>query len=372
MLPLHIKAITIYKSAIPLKKPFIISLGTLTHAENVIVTITTQNGYVGTGECSPFKSINGESNDTGFVVAQYLAKALLGKNAADIPACIALMDKVIYANYSIKSAFDMALYDLCAQHAGLPLYQYLGGSQNKTLVTDYTVSLNSAAQMAADALWIKEQGFQVIKVKLGGQPADDVERIKQIRAAIGYKLPIRIDANQGWQPETVAETLQQLAPYHIQHCEEPIARWEYFKLPAIRKSSPIKIMADESCCTHHDAEKLIALAACDSLNVKLGKSGGIHTALKIITLAEKHQLPVQLGGFLESRVGFTAAAHLAHSSPAIQYCDFDTPLMFVTDPVANGITYNSTWEIQVPNTPGLGAHFKEDYLNSLQKTTIEP
>jgi L-alanine-DL-glutamate epimerase-like enolase superfamily enzyme len=371
MFPLTIQTIHIYKSAIPLKKPFIISLGTLTHAENVIVTITTQNGLIGTGECSPFKSINGESHETGFIVGQYLAKALMGKNASDIADCIAIMDKVIYSNYSIKSAFDMALYDLCAQQAGVPLYQYLGGSKNKTLVTDYTVSLDNADQMAADALWIKKQGFQVIKVKLGGTPVEDIERIRQIREAIGDDLPIRIDANQGWQAAGVPATLQALAPFNIQHCEEPIARWDYFKLPEIRKNSLIKIMADESCCTHHDAAKLINLSACDSLNVKLGKSGGIHTAIKIIDLAAQHQLPVQLGGFLESRLAFTAAAHVALSSPAVQYCDFDTPLMFITDPVKDGIAYSTNWEIEVPDMPGLGASFDASYLNSLEKATIK-
>src|SRR6185369_2628263 len=133
---------------IPLKEPFVISLGAQYNAESVIIVIKTKEGITGFGECSPYMSINGESIDTCFIVAQYFAKVLKGKNALDIKACIQAMDKTIYGNNSIKSAFDMALYDIAAQHAGLPLYKFLGGTYNKTIETDYTVSLNAAQKMA--------------------------------------------------------------------------------------------------------------------------------------------------------------------------------------------------------------------------------
>src|SRR5690606_25066912 len=112
---------------IPLKEPFVISLGPIYNAENLVVIIRTKEGITGFGECSPFMSINGESMDTCFVVGQYFGKLMKGKNALDIAARIADMDQLIYGNSSIKSAFDIALYDIAAQHAGLPLYKFLGG-----------------------------------------------------------------------------------------------------------------------------------------------------------------------------------------------------------------------------------------------------
>jgi L-alanine-DL-glutamate epimerase-like enolase superfamily enzyme len=309
--------------------------------------------------------------ETCFVVGRYLATALMGKNPLDVAACTQLMDKAIYANNSIKSAFDMALYDIAAQAAGQPLYQFLGGSKTKTLVTDYTVSLDDPEKMAADAAIIKANGFQVVKVKLGGSKEADTERIKQIRAAIGMEIPLRIDANQGWTADTAISILHSLAPYHIQHCEEPIPRWDFMNLPAICKQSPIKIMADESCCDEHDAQRLIDLKACDYFNVKLGKSAGIYRAKKIIDIAEQHQIVIQLGGFLESRLAFTAAAHLAFCSDTIMHIDFDTPLMFVEDPVVGGIGYSAIGEISVPDTPGLGATFDTAYLKGLERTVVE-
>ena len=365
-----IQSIELYASKIKLKESFIISLGPLTHAENVIVIIKTKEGITGTGECSPFMTINGESMETGMVVGKYLATILKEKNALDIKACHKMMNSVIYGNNSIKSAFDMALYDIASQHAGLPLYAFLGGNNNKTLVTDYTVSFKDANAMAADAAKIKANGFQVVKVKLGGTKEDDIERIKKIREAIGMEIPVRIDANQGWNTIDAIEILKALQPYNIQHCEEPIPRWNFMELPLIKKQSPIKIMADESCCDEHDAKRLYDLNACDYFNVKLGKSSGIFGAEKIIAIAEQHDIKIQIGGFLESRVGFTAAAHVALSSDTIIHCDFDTPLMFEEDPVSGGIGYTAEGEIIMPEGIGLGASFDKEYLKELEKVVV--
>ncbi len=365
-----ITQIEIYKSPIKLKEPFVISLGAFEFAENIVVVIKTDESITGFGECSPFMSINGESMDTCFIVAQYLARILKGKDPGNMESCLLAMDKVIYGNTSIKSAFDMALYDIASQLAGLPLYVFLGGKNDKKLITDYTVSFGPARKMADDALKIKSDGFQFIKVKLGGEEHEDIQRIRLIRDTVGVEIPLRIDANQGWDKETAINILNALVPYHIQYCEEPIPRWDFMELPEIKRRSPIPIMGDESCCDHHDAKRLIDLEACDYLNIKLGKSGGIFNAIKMIRLAEKANIKMQIGGFLESRLGFTASAHLALLSDNIEYFDFDTPLMFIEDPVKGGIEYMRYGEMKVPDSPGIGASIHQEYLEELIKVVI--
>ncbi|MGC4035371.1 MAG: dipeptide epimerase [Chitinophagaceae bacterium] len=368
---LKITSIELCKLFVPLKEPFIISLGPIYNAENVLIVIRTNQGFTGFGECSPFMSINGESADTGMVVGQYFARYLKDKNPLQIEEHVNAMDKIIYGNTSIKSAFDIALYDIASQHAGMPLYKFLGGKKDKTIVTDYTVSIGDPEKMALDALKIKEEGYPAIKIKLGNNGKTDVKRIKAIRDAVGNEIPLRIDANQGWNIEEAIATLKALSKFGIQHCEEPIPRWAFMHLPRIKKESPIPIMSDESCGDEHDAERLIQLNACDYLNIKLGKSGGIFKALKIVKLAELANMHLQVGAFMESRLAMTAFAHFSLCSPLIEHFDFDTSLMFSEDPVTGGMIYKKNGIIEVPDVPGVGAIVEENRLSKMEKIVIK-
>jgi L-alanine-DL-glutamate epimerase-like enolase superfamily enzyme len=366
-----IASIEVYKLLIPLNEPFVISLGPVNNAENVIVIIKTKNGFTGYGECSPYTMINGETIDTCFIVGQYLAKALKGKNALQLEECSLLLDNTIYGNSSIKSAFDMALYDIAAKQEDVPLYKFLGGEKNKVITTDMTVGIGTPEKMQADAIKFKEQGFPAIKVKLGETKDIDVERIKKIREGIGNDIPLRIDANQGWPDANYAlDVLVALNEFGIEHCEEPIPRWRFMELNKVSAASPIPIMADESCGDDHDAERLIQLNACQLLNIKLGKSSGFYKAMKIVKLALKANMHLQIGSFMESRLGLTASAHLALSSPNIVHYDFDTALMFSADPVIGGIEYKEKGVIEVPDTPGLGAVIADVFLKNAEKFII--
>ena len=366
----RIDKITLHRLRIPLKKPFITSLGPNLEADNVVVIIRTSEGLVGFGECSPFWTINGETAETCLSVGAHLAKALIGHDATDIEGAQAVMDRVIFGNNSIKSAFDIALHDITVQAADLPLWTFLGAKERSDLFTDYTVSIGEPDQMAEDAEDIVRAGFPVIKVKLGGDGELDIRRIRAIRERIPSIVPLRIDANQGWSPDTAIRVLNALGDFNIQHCEEPIPRWRFMEMRKVKEASPIPIMADESCCDHHDAARLIDLGACQRFNIKLGKSGGLFKARKIIALAEQAGMKVQVGGFLESRLAFTASACLALSSPAVEFCDMDTPLMFKEDPVEGGLRYGPNGSITVPHKTGLGASINEAYRSRSQTVEV--
>lgn len=366
-----IQSIEIYKLFIALKEPFVISLGAQNDVQNIIVIIRTKDGCAGYGECSPYMSINGESVDTCFIVGQYFGKVLKGMDAMDIAGCMNAMDKTIYGNTSIKSAFDIALHDIAAQHAGVPVYKFLGGENNKKLETDYTVSIGDPQKMKADAIKIKEQGFPAVKVKLGESKEKDVERIRAVREGIGADHPLRIDANQGWKTaDNAIAVLKELAQFNVEYCEEPIARYNFMDLNKVSTQSPIPVMADESCGDEHDAQRLIDLEACSMFNIKLGKSSGFYRGLKIAKLGAAAGMHMQVGGFMESRLGMTASAHLALANDHIHHCDFDTPLMFTEDPVIGGIKYLDGGVIDVPGIPGLGATIDDRYLQKAEKAII--
>lgn len=368
---MKISSIEFYHAKLKLKQPFITSLGYRDHANNMYVRILTDKGVEGWGECSPYAPINGETIETCFHIGGIIAKRLLKKDPREHHHISSLMDQTIHGNTSIKSAIDMACYDISAKYKEVPLYLYLGGSINKKVFTDYTVSVNDVNKMVVDALKIKELGFPSIKVKLGDGKADDVERLRAIREAVGNLIDIRIDANQGWKVKEAIQVLNDIEELNIQYCEEPINRHNYFKLKKVRKNSPVKIMADECLHDHYDARKLIKGDHCDMFNIKLGKSSGIFKAQKIVEEATKAQIPIQIGGFLESRILFTANCHLAHTSDLIQHFDFDSPLFHESDPILGGMEYQENWEIRLPELPGLGLKVDLSFLKTCPSVIIK-
>ena len=363
-----ITKIDIYRFSIPME-PFTIATGTMDYAQNIFVRIHTDDGIYGVGEASAFPMIVGETQETMLAMAKDFAKIWKGKNPLEIDARLSELDHFTAGNYTCKSAFDMALFDISAKNAKLPLYQFLGGEVRKA-TTDMTIGINSPDKMAADALSFKQKGASILKVKLGKKVADDVERIKQIRNAVGDEILIRIDANQGWDFEQALSTLTQLNPYRIEFCEQPMRTWFDDLLPELVKLSPIKIMADESCYHHHDARKLIKAKACDAINIKFAKSGGINEALKIYQEAQKGEIPCMIGGMLESRIAASAKLHFAYACPEIKYFDLDTSLLgHLIDPVVDGLIYTN-FDLSLPDKIGIGADADEDFLKGCELWSV--
>ncbi len=170
---IQITHVELYKLNIPMIAPMVISIGTISEARNICVRVHTSEGIYGVGECAPFWMIVGETQETCWVVAQDFAKLLIGKNPLHIEDCLAELDFYLAGNPTVKSAFDMALYDIASKVAKLPLYALLGGSK-RMLKTDETIYIATPDAMAADALKIKERGAEAIKVKLGTDAKTDI------------------------------------------------------------------------------------------------------------------------------------------------------------------------------------------------------
>ena len=128
-------------------EPFTIATGTMDHAQNVFIRIHTDAGFYGVGECSAFPMIVGETQDTCLVMAREFAKLWKDQDALDIAARLQQLHDFTAGNSTIKSAFDIALHDIAANHAGLPLYKYLGGSIRE-VESDITIGIASPAEMA--------------------------------------------------------------------------------------------------------------------------------------------------------------------------------------------------------------------------------
>lgn len=358
----------IYKYSIPMV-PFTIATGTMHFAQNIFIRIHTDEGIVGVGECSAFPMIVGETQNTCFEMAKDFAQLWKGKNPLEIEQRLTELDLFTAKNYTAKSAFDLALYDIAAKHAHQPLYAFLGG-ENKIVESDLTIGINSPSEMAKQAIEFVAKGVHILKVKLGKDPSTDIERIHQIRNAIGFSTKIRIDANQGWSYDDAVIALTALGKFDIEFCEQPMRTWNDERLPALCTLSPIPIMADESVYTHHDAERMIRNHACKYINIKFAKSGGIHEAIKINAVAEKNNMPCMMGGMLESRVALTAKVHFAAAMNNIHFYDLDTCLLgHKTDPVINGVQYDGM-KLILSNDYGIGADVDQTFLDGLESIII--
>jgi L-Ala-D/L-Glu epimerase len=364
-----IAKIEVFKCNIPLQAPVTIAIGTIEEARNIIVKIHTTDGLIGTGEGAPFWMIVGETQATCYAAAHDLALLLVGRNPLDLEGCMAAMDRYLAANPTVKSAFDMALYDLAAQYAQMPLYQFLGG-QNRQITTDETIYIASPEAMAADAIKIKERGAEAIKVKLGTNATDDIARIEAIRAVIGYDIPIRTDANQGWDYVAAMKVLNAIAELNVEYCEQPLKHWDHANLARLRTHGRVPICADESLFSPQDAFRLAKAEAVDFFNIKLSKSGGIRQAIKINAIAEAAGIKCMIGCMSESRLGISANAHLAAALTNIVFYDLDSPFEHAIDPVVGGIVYQNHYHLQIPDTAGHGAAIDDDFLKRMEGFTV--
>lgn len=365
---MKITKIELYKADLPFHEPFRIAIMEVTGAKSLFVRVHTDDGLYGMGEANPYWAITGETQAICLAASQDLAKLLLGKDPLDIESRTREMNRFLAHNSTAKSAFDMALYDILGKVSGKPLYALLGGPK-RAFWTDNTIGISDATTMAGKAVAYTKQGFNAVKVKLGTTQHEDVARIRAIREAIGPETPIRIDANQGWDQKTAASTLKEIEQYGIEYAEQPVAHWDHAGLASVRRQTSIPIMADESLFDDHDAYALASGGCCDYFNIKLAKSGGIHTALRINAIGEGAGIACMLGCMTETRLGLTAAAHVVSARPNIRFADLDGYLFLKEDPVTGGARYN-VGEITLPDEPGIGADIDAAYLASCDKTVI--
>jgi len=335
---LKITNIDIFKLDIPLKDSFQIATMCLSTAQNVLIQIQTNEGIEGWGEAASFHALVGETQSINFAAAKELKQIILGKNPLAISSLVTEMDKFLPHNTTLKSAFDMALYDIAAKVAGLPLY----------------------------LLAVLEMGFRIIKVKLGLNDDEDYRRLKNIRETVGDKPIIRIDANQGWDRILAVKNLDAFTDFRIEFCEQPCRAYDLQGLNYISHHARIPVMADESLFSIYDALNLIREDAVPYFNIKFSKSGGLCNAIKIAHIAEAGARPCMIGCMSESRLGLTAAAHFAMTSDIFQFFDLDSCFEHAENPVIGGMDVKNGI-VHLPEEPGIGAFPDPDYLKKLEK-----
>ena len=362
---LKITDVEIFLFDIGLTSPFRIAIGEMTAANDLLVRVRTDQGIVGLGEACPFPPITGETQATNAAAAKAIRDMIIGKDPLAIDDLVRLIGPIVHSNPSAVAAFDMALHDILGKVAGLPLFRLLGGTKS-IFETDITTSIDTLEKMTAEAKGYADKGYKTLKVKVGLDPDDDFARIEAMRAAVGPKVRIRVDANQGWTVPQAIYALRKMAPLAIEFCEQPVLASDTAGLRAVRSQSPIAIMADEALFGPSDAIKLIRAEACDTFNIKVMKAGGLLNSIRIAHIADAANMRCMVGCMLESNLALTAAAHVVASQANIVYADLDGNSEHVTNPVLGGMTVKAG-TLTLPETPGLGCDVDPVFVKTLQK-----
>jgi len=351
---LTIKKIEVFRADIPLKTPFVISLGTITELNQIIVKVSDEYGRVGWGEAAASRRILGEDSETVKSAIDLLAPQLIGECPLRMEKLVGLMDKTIYGNTAAKAGLETALHDLVGYIIEEPIWKYLGGAREGSLETDYTVTIDEPSVMAEKAKGLVEEGFMTIKVKVGQDPEVDVLRLAKIREAVGRDTALRIDANQGWSRQEAVYALQKMEELEIQFAEQPIKAGDIDGLKFVRNKVNVPVMADETVHSPKDAIDVIKKDATDYINIKLMKAGGFWKAKKIAAIAEASEVKCMIGSMVGTDILGTAAVHLAGAIDNIVFRDLDMGMSIVEPLIKKGGSKLEGNMRTLPETPGLG------------------
>ncbi len=309
----------------PYRKPFHITGSIATVAVNIEVQVQLKNDLVGYGEASPSFRVNGERPEMLLAMENQVREMLIGLDVRQYRQIFEITDRLT-ATPSLKAAVQFAVLDSLAQIYETPV-SFLFGGAKKTLETDKTVGIDNLENRVKDAKQIFEEGFRIIKIKVGEHLREDVEAVQEIaRVTKGAKYIV--DANMGYTPKQAVEFAQEIyrSGIDIDVYEQPVYWADLDGLRFVRFNVPFPVAADESAKTKFDVLRLIKEEAVDYINIKLMKSG-LSDALAITELAKAANLKLMIGCMSESSIGINQSVHFALGTGAFEFHDLDSHLL---------------------------------------------
>lgn len=373
---MRITKIQIDKLAVPLVHPYHLSkeYGVFDTATPVLVTIYTDEGIVGYGECDPWPLFTGDSDKTSaLVLKEHLAPMLLGADPTNINEIHRRMDAIIRGQHLTKSAVDMACYDILGKVTNMPVHQLLGGKRRDTMRCMWSIGGSTPEESAADVLEAKALGYDGCMIKIGGPDYKlDAARTKAVREAVGKDYPLIVDANQGWDVDTAIRYWKLIRDCDILFFEQPLQSWDVDGMAKIRRAIDIPLSADEGVMTLQDAKNLVKAEAVDIFSIKVTKNGGIQPAKALCEYAAANGISVFFNSMIEE--GITQAASLQIGATCSNIVNTIGHAYFSPNRLQGDISNYHTFIkpeqglVEIPNGPGLGIEL--DYEN-IKKYLVE-
>jgi L-alanine-DL-glutamate epimerase-like enolase superfamily enzyme len=328
--------------------------------DSTVVRVETDAGLAGHGECCPLGPAYLPAYARGVRSGlQELAPQLLGADPTQLGALNRRMDYLLKGHPYVKSAIDVACWDIVGQAAGLPVCHLLGGRFGDDMPLYRAISQRPPREMAENVAGYKREGYGRFQLKVGGRADEDIERIRAVRAILDPADKLVADANTGWlmhDAVRVANAVRDLDVY----LEQPCASYE--QCLSVRRLTPLPFVLDEVIDSIDMLLRAAADHACDVVNLKISKLGGLTKARQARDLCVSLGFGMTLEDTWGGDIVTAAIAHLAHSTPPenlFTTTDFNS---YVTRSIADGAPRRQNGRLAAPTRPGLGLAPKFDVL----------
>ena len=337
-------------------------------AWNIFVRVTTADGAVGWGNACPDLEVTGETPHSILKTLKKLIPRVEGEDALRVNRVNYIVEEVVAGNHTAKAGINLALYDILGKSSGHSVTRLLGGFKDR-IQTSISIGILPLEETVAKAKEFTGRGFQVLKLKCGLDPEEDIRRAIAVREAVGRDILLRLDANQGYDVATTLRVVDALENVHgvdIELIEQPTPAGELAQLKEVTGASSVPIMADESVQSILDTFVVTAGQMADLINIKPMKTGGITGALRVNHVAQAGGIKAMVGCMSESVVSVAAGLHFACSQRNIAYADLDSHFDFERDVAKGGVAFDDGFLYPL-DKPGFGLEVDEGYLAELSE-----
>jgi L-alanine-DL-glutamate epimerase-like enolase superfamily enzyme len=330
--------------------------------DSTVVAVETDEGLTGWGEICPLGPayLPAYARGARAGIAE-LAPKLLGADPLALGELNERMDAAMRGHPYVKSAIDMACWDLLGQASRLPVATLMGGHVGTDFALYRAISQESPEEMAKRVAQYRSEGYRKFQLKVGGDPDTDIERIKAAAAVLARGDVLIADANTGWTQHAalrVADAVRDVDVYIEQPC------LSYEQCLAVRRHTNRPFVLDEVVDGIDMVVRGIADQAMDVINLKISKVGGLTKARQIRDLCVSLGIAMTIEDTWGGDITTAAIAHLAHSTPErflFSSTDFNS---YVTVAFADGAPQRDHGRLAASRDPGLGVHPKMALLGA--------
>lgn len=355
----RIQAVETLLVDVPTIRPHRLSVATMNHQTLVLVRVQCSDGIEGWGEATTIGGLAyGEESPESIKanIDTYIAPLLEGQDASAVAKQLARVASQVQGNRFAKCAVETALYDAQARRLGVPLSELFGGRVRDSLPIAWTLASGDTARDIAEAERMLDlRRHNIFKLKIGLRAVrDDVAHVAAIKAALGSRASVRVDANQAWSVTEALDGMRGLADAGVDMVEQPIVAHDKLGLKRLTEANIIPIMADEALHGPRDAFEVAATQAADIFAVKINQSGGLRGAARVAGIAEAANIALYGGTMLEGAVGTMASAQLFSTFGELAWStELFGPLLLTEEILQEPLQYRD-FALQLPTTPGLG------------------